>query len=300
MTSQFFPQRINIEPTNFCNQKCHFCPRNEMERPVGNMELDLFKKIIDDLAGRQVKVWLHFMGEPLLNPALFDMIEFAKSRNVSEVGLSTNASFLKGKNKDRLLAAPLDRLEFSLDALDRSAFLKMRGVDEFEKVRDHVVDFLRTKYASKKKTPVTSIQFMRTEETLESQREIVAAWKPLLEDDDFIMMIDEFSFVDFSRRTPTGQNRERTPCDWLWKYMVILWNGDAPICLSDYDGTDVLGNVKNESIADIWNGEKINRYRRHHLNLEFGEIANCANCDVWKSREFEGREVEGYTNILTG
>jgi len=45
---QDFPIFLIIEPTNNCNFDCIMCPRPNMTRPIGNMSLDLFKKIIDE------------------------------------------------------------------------------------------------------------------------------------------------------------------------------------------------------------------------------------------------------------
>jgi len=300
MNETLFPKRIHIEPTNFCNQKCHFCPRNEMERPQGNMKLELFQKIADDCRGHDVRVWLHFMGEPLLNPALFDMIEYGKRRGIREIGFSTNAAFLNPKNLQRLLDSPLDRLEMSMDALDKDYFFHMRGVDEFETVRANMIEFLRIKKASNRKTPKTTIQFMRTPENEARRAEIVETWKPRLTGDDFIMFIDEMDFAGFERRGSVEAKYSRTPCNWLWKYMVILWNGDVTPCASDYDGRDIMGNAGEQTVEEIYNGEKYSRYRNHHLNHEFGRIANCSGCEVWKTMEFEGHEHPGYTNILGG
>jgi radical SAM protein with 4Fe4S-binding SPASM domain len=299
MAVPLFPKRIHIEPTNLCNQKCHFCPRNEMDRSLGKMPLDLFKKIVADCRGFDIRLWLHFMGEPLLNPALFDMIAHAKEQGVREVGLSTNATYLTDRKAMDLLRTPLDRLEFSIDALDREYFLRMRGVDEFDKVKANMEEFLRQKNSMGGKKPVVTLSFMRTPENNARRQEIIDTWQPLLGKKDFIMMIDEMSFVDFERRgSQDPRYGKRTPCNWLWQYMVILWNGDVSLCASDYDGKEIMGNANEQSLSDIFNGEKFAEFRQRHLQGEYDRIANCAQCDIWKNMEFEGYEYEGYTNIL--
>ena len=42
-----FPERITVELTNRCNLECTFCPRHLVEMKLGNMEMSLFKKIVD-------------------------------------------------------------------------------------------------------------------------------------------------------------------------------------------------------------------------------------------------------------
>lgn len=297
MSNLLFPQRINIEPTNFCNQKCLFCPRGEMERDQGNMKLDLFRKIVDDCEGHKVKIWLQFMGEPFLNPALIEMVEYAHKKNVSQVGLSTNASYLNAKNISLLLDSPLDRLELSLDAVDKDYFIHMRGIDEFDKVRTNMMNFLRQKKERGKTKPVTSVQFMRTTENQANRQQVIDFWKPHLMQDDFIMMIDEVPFLGYERHNKhqeplkTKPRDSRPPCDWLWKYAVILWNGDVALCVSDYDGTEILGNVNSESLTDIWNGKKVGELRGYHTERRFDKIKNCSTCQLWLT-------PGEYTNIL--
>ncbi len=298
MSEILFPSRIHIEPSNFCNQKCHLCPRNEMERAEGNMSLEVFQKIADDCQGHDPKLWLHFMGEPLLNKSLFDMVRYAKGLGMSEVGFSTNASFLDDRLAQEILDSPLDRLEFSIDALDAEYFHHMRGIDEYHHVKANVEKFLQLKYEQKRSIPRTSIQFMSTPENQARRGEISAAWEPRLQGDDFIMFINEMDFVDFDRRLPTQTIYERTPCNWLWKYCVVLWNGDVALCASDYDGTDIMGNVMEQSLEEIFNGEKYRAYRELHVAGDYAKIANCAKCEVWRTMEFQGHETPGYTNIL--
>ena len=38
------PDIVQIESTNLCNAKCVFCPRDDMHRRQGVMEMDLFRK----------------------------------------------------------------------------------------------------------------------------------------------------------------------------------------------------------------------------------------------------------------
>jgi MoaA/NifB/PqqE/SkfB family radical SAM enzyme len=51
----------------------------------------------------------------------------------------------------------------------------------------------------------------------------------------------------------------RSRCALPWTYLEISAQGDATVCHTFYDIP--LGNVHQESILDIWNGEKINKVR---------------------------------------
>jgi MoaA/NifB/PqqE/SkfB family radical SAM enzyme len=68
------PLTLTIESTTKCNLSCPMCLRQRIYFPPRNMEISLFRKIIDE-----GKDFLEFavpygVGEPLQNPEIFDMI----------------------------------------------------------------------------------------------------------------------------------------------------------------------------------------------------------------------------------
>ncbi|MHC4138141.1 MAG: hypothetical protein ACYS0K_24650, partial [Planctomycetota bacterium] len=45
-----WPTHLQVEPTNLCNLRCAFCPvTTGMDRPSGSMDVDVFKKLIDEI-----------------------------------------------------------------------------------------------------------------------------------------------------------------------------------------------------------------------------------------------------------
>ena len=88
-----FPLHVIIEPTNRCNAKCGFCNREVMTRPVCDIDLDTFKKAIDQAAeGLVHSVSLYALGEPMLNPDIAEMCAYAKGRGIPYVDVSTNGT----------------------------------------------------------------------------------------------------------------------------------------------------------------------------------------------------------------
>ena len=82
-----FPLILNIEPTNQCNARCYYCPREMMikEQGISFMSLDTFRKIIDQIGeNRLIIMNLHKDGESLLNKELPDMVEYALNKNSAE------------------------------------------------------------------------------------------------------------------------------------------------------------------------------------------------------------------------
>jgi MoaA/NifB/PqqE/SkfB family radical SAM enzyme len=290
-----FPKRISVELTNHCNQRCPMCPRLGFTRPLGFMDAELFERVVRECAQYDTVLWLHFLGEPLLHPHAPELIALAKQVGVRQVGLSTNAVSLAGARAEAILDAGLDRLECSVDALDRDGFVAMRGRDHFDKVTANVRAFLELKRARGLETPVTSIQFMRTAALEAVLPAVVAEWRPFLGPRDFVMTITPFPFggaVDVPVSAPLP-GEQRPPCPWLFEMLVIMQDGTVAMCNADWDAAFPLGSLRDSTITEIWTGSEIERRRAAHLAGRFGDVARCAGCEDW--RLADGR---GYSNVL--
>jgi MoaA/NifB/PqqE/SkfB family radical SAM enzyme len=284
-----FPRRVSVEVTNYCNQRCVLCPRQGFTRPLGFMDRELFERIALECARHPTRLWLHFLGEPLLHRDLVRMIEFAKHAGVSEVGLSTNALSLHGRLADALLESGLDRLECSMDADDAEAYLAMRGRDHFDRVSRNVRAFLERKRELGRERPITSIQFMRTPALLATLDRVVDTWRPLLGPRDFVMTIEPASFagaIEVSGTAPSA----RVPCKWLYAALMILQDGTVTMCGADWDAHAPLGNVRSATIADLWNGAELARRRRAHEEGRFDQVPQCAGCEDWRLADGRGYE----------
>ena len=51
-------------------------------------------------------------------------------------------------------------------------------------------------------------------------------------------------------------------CPSPWQRMTIGYDGMVFPCVSDYLARDPIGDVKEESLYDIWHGEKIKKLNR--------------------------------------
>jgi hypothetical protein len=288
-----FPARINIEVTNHCNQRCPLCPRLGFTRPLGFMEPALFARIADECAHHPTTLWLHFLGEPLLHAGLPWMIRRAKSAGVRTVGLSTNAVLLREELAGAILDSGLDRLECSMDAIDRDDYRAMRGRNHFARATRNVREFLARKRTAGGDAPQTSIQFMRTAAVGTRLDAIVDAWRPYLGPRDFVMTIEPASFGGAIAVGPAADAAARPPCAWLSSALVVLQDGTVTMCGADWDAHAPLGNARAQSIAAIWLGEEMERRRAAHRQGRFDAVAPCAGCTDWLLAD-----GHGYVNAL--
>ena len=69
---------------------------------------------------------------------------------------------------------------------------------------------------------------------------------------------------------------------------MIFWNGDVVTCGSDYNATRVMGNVREQRLAEIWHSATYEELRRKHLEGRFTAAGICAGCDDWALADGHG------------
>ncbi len=157
---------LQIEPTDFCNLRCKMCaPHAEQREHVhgdaqkGFMDLDVFRKIIDDVAEGGLKfdhIIFQWLGDPSLHPQLGDMLDYAVSRARDNFGyfrIDTNAIRLTEALSRQLLETAARHphteilLIFSLDAVTRETYRVVKGADAFDTVHKNVRRFLEMRQA---------------------------------------------------------------------------------------------------------------------------------------------------------
>ena len=68
-------------------------------------------------------------------------------------------------------------------------------------------------------------------------------------------------------------------CQHPWMSMTIKSNGEAAMCMEDFNNEIILGDVRKESLYDIWNGDKYRQFRKDHFELTHG-IKCIEECDM--------------------
>ena len=68
-------------------------------------------------------------------------------------------------------------------------------------------------------------------------------------------------------------------CQFPWSSMTIKSNGECAECVEDFNNEIILGDAKNESLYEIWNGEKYKQFRENQADLKPG-IKCTEQCDM--------------------
>ncbi len=267
------PEIIQIESTNICNAKCVFCPRDEMDRRQGIMDMALFKKIVDECAELGIgQVRMHNYGEPFVDRQLVDKVRYAKERGIRQVGMISNGSLLTEKAAQGMIDAGLDGINISVDASGKEVFEKTRIGLKYDKVIANVERLLALREKSGTGRPKLILSFVRQNNS-EDEHAFIEHWRARA---DKIHITDLHNWAG----TLNHESDVNYPCYRPWLTFTALWDGRVSLCCADFDGRTILGDLRNSTIREIWNSDAYRALRREHL--ESGGPDICRSCDLPK------------------
>ena len=283
----YYPARIWIESSSRCNLKCSLCVNKDLPPDMkGDMDFNLFKKIIDEISGKVYDINLFHRGEPLLNRNIVSMVSYAASRGI-KTRIHTNATLLDKDLSRKLILAGLDLISFSFDGYTKEEYEKNRAGAKFGENLGRIIDFLKVKKELKSKKPYTIIQVIEQKEKFSGsetrrQRKI------------FLKNFENLPLNKIVTRIPhnwggllelNGPDKKRkmggkkSMCTFPWYSLTVFYDGRVFLCPQDFEGRICLGNLDNDRINEIFNGKIIKSVRNTFISGEAGNMIPCKNCD---------------------
>lgn len=283
----YLPIRLWIEPASICNLRCVMCPNKSLEKAQkGHMDLSLFKKIIDEAAGFVFDVNLHHRGESLLHPEFFRMVAYARAAGLV-TRFHTNGTLLDEEKSKEMIASGLDQLTFSVDGFDAETYERIRVNADFEKTMENIVRFLEIKKSTGGRKPKTIIELIDQpglgESAARSRKAFEDRFRGLPLDRIYVKEIHNWA----GEMGAVRRKKSFTPCAFLWNALIVFWDGTVLPCTQDFFGYYPLGNVRDSSLAAIWNNERMVGLREKIVRGDIAEITTCSRCDrLWRNQIF--------------
>jgi pyruvate-formate lyase-activating enzyme len=270
-----YPQEVHIETLALCNAACSFCPYPTMDRQGDRMPDELIDKIIEDL--KTIPTSLPFnvspfkVNEPLLDKRIFAVCEKISSQLPSaQLRLFTNGSPLTPKLIDRIAEIrKLNNLWVSLNEVDADAYEKLMQLPLERTLRN--LDMLHDLLQQRKfPHPVVISRVIDGSNRDQAFLDFVKQRYPLFQ--PFLI-----GTGNWSGQVSVGQNR-RVPsvgC-WRWYEVSIMASGKVALCCMDGEGKHVIGDVKTQSVLEIYNAPSYRKMRQY----TFSRKAAAAPCDT--------------------
>jgi len=259
----YMPRFINIEVTNNCNISCIICPHgHSLVKNRGYMDVRIFKKIIDDLAScpdySPERINLCGVGESLLHPAFIEMAKYGKEAGFVQM-LTTNAYFLSATSALEIIEEDcLDVIEISFDK-GKDSFEKFKGGKIYETIKKNI-DF----FIERNKKIDVRINFLQYDMHLASLG-VPQELKDSFKGDDVTFISGgvsswagklDMSFIgEEARKVMATKLRDDTAgykCHSGADMGMFSWDGSVRACYMDYNNEYVFGNVKDQSVLEIF------------------------------------------------
>lgn len=257
-------KKIHIELTNRCNLHCIMCYRNSMNTPIGDMDFDLFKKIVNQIKSMQSveEVFIHWRGEPLCYNNFVSAIEYMSDLYAKKI-VFTNGLLLSATNIELLIRNNIDELYFSIEAIDNSSYSAIRGFSSLEQVEHNIIEAInvRNKYCSKTKI---KISYVLLENNIDKVFDFFSKWEKIV--DGIIIKQDSRTIV----------REVNTHCVWPYNGLFISYQGVVSACCMDVNHEYIIGDTNINTLEEIFNSQKINLLRDciNH-NIAIGKCKTC-------------------------
>lgn len=263
-------KRIYVEISNVCNLKCRFCPPLQREPRV--MSTQEFERVCAEACKYTDYIYLHLMGEPLLHPKLSELMQIAKSYQLS-VQITTNGTLIAEKAEVLLNEPALRQVNFSLSSYEAND--KHLGLKTYLMP---IIDF--AKQTSIAGRPYVSMRLWNMDtEQIKGENTLNGLFFQIL-NEAFALTDDLQTYMEehLSRQLMPGVYLNKAEkfkwpdesqkafgdhlfCYGLKDHIGILADGTVVPCCLDHAGTIALGNVLKQDLEDIIHSDRAQKMK---------------------------------------
>jgi radical SAM protein with 4Fe4S-binding SPASM domain len=304
------PISAHVDISSICNYRCSFCFQadtkgmKEVGLKRGWMEVDMFKKIIDDFKEfpdkiKKIKIGNH--GEPTLHPDVAEMVKYAYESNTADIiEMFTNGSRLTPELNEAMVKAGLQRINISLEGLTDKRYLEVAGVKQnFQEIIDGVKSLYEIKSREKSDLQIyvkiadqahalkgdKDVKFMMTNE---ERKFFFDTFTPICDEIFVEKVVPQWADTQLDKQNEVedtgmyGQkiNQWKDSCPFIFMYMHFNCDGTVSPCTLDWPRKVVIGNVNDKSVKDIWEGKALRELQVAMLAGKRQCINLCNNCSA--------------------
>jgi radical SAM protein with 4Fe4S-binding SPASM domain len=289
-----YPILVDLELASACNLNCPMCYTitDEFKSKVkkGFMDFELFKKIVDEIAGKVFAIRLSLRGEATLHKKFIEAIKYAKDRGIQEVSTLTHGGKLDLEFFKKIVDAGIDWITISIDGTD-DEYDKIRKPLTFKDTIKRLEEIKKYKDENGLDKPVIKVQGIwpairpnpsNYYDTVAPLVDLVA-YNPLI---DYLRKDDEIVYED------------NFACPQLYQRIVVGSDGQVMMCSNDEDGDEIIGDAYTQTIHEIWHSEKLNKIRDIHNQKDgFKTMKICRQCYYPRKAEPNERAFAGDREI---
>ncbi len=291
-----YPLLVDIELSSLCNLTCSMCYTitDHFKEQVNTkrMDFDLFKRIIDEIGGKVPAIRLSLRGEATLHTKFAECIAYAKSKGIREVSSLTHGGKLTLPYFQKIAEAGIDWITISIDGVWET-YERIRKPIKFAELYEKIKAIKRYKDEHGLRRPVIKIQ---------------GIWPAIAEDpqryyDTFAPYVDLVAFnplIDYLGNDTDIEYLEDFTCPQQYQRLVIGADGLVMKCSNDEENREVIGDVKKQTVYEVWHGEPMQKVRQMHLQPRgFMSSPVCRRCYLPRKTKDEVAAVGGRAFVVS-
>ncbi len=183
------PRYLQIEPVGQCNLRCEMCPIQFRRDgppwgPPALMKFDTFTRLVDGFVGLR-ELHLQGLGEPMMHPRFFDMVEYAVRKGIT-VTTNSNLTLLTRGRAERAVTSGLERLHVSIDGATPETYASIRIRGRLDRVIRNVELLLEMRDRFRKATPHLHLVVVIMRRNLHELPDLVRLAKRLSTEEVFV------------------------------------------------------------------------------------------------------------------
>jgi len=273
-TMELLNKQLVIETVNICDAHCVICPREKFKQKPQRMDMELFEKIIDDAAQYELEsVDTCGFGDCFLDKQFFERLDYVrKELPKAEVFISTTAFHMTPDTWDDVIKY-IDILKLSIYGATKKTYEAFhRGRIKFDRSMENIMGFLE--YATDRR-PRTIGLFVETDQNRHEKGQWLDRWEPVL---DEVFVWKPHNWVEnrvYREVNPEVQVTCGRPENGP---MYIHADGTVSPCCWDIHKQVKVGDIKNQTIEEIYKGEPYKKLRLAHREKNFDGYI-CQHCD---------------------
>lgn len=284
------PERVLIDFATKCNLRCPMCPvwgsddEAAIDSVKGIMSVEQSRKMLDEMMAATPLVQPCIYGEPLLIPDFKARVLDLKSRGMT-IAINTNGLTLNDDIAKFLVEQKVDSIFFSLEGVTRQALEKVRGVDKIEKIEAAIFRLLATR--GDKEFPRIGVTMTVQDGNRHEEKAFVDRWAGLVDCVRVGLLFENGTFPEMA--TP----EKRTPCPAIYNTLPVHNDGTVALCCLDGFLATKMGNVFEEGVKAVWQGEEFAKARYYHETAQWDKVPFCKSCNGWAQHAFEEEVRDG-------
>lgn len=282
-TKEKHPIGSLIEITNTCNLNCIMCNTNNSKRPAGFMTPEVFERILKELNTVGVNlVGLHTVGEPFMHKGLEGLLKIAE-KNGFNVWLSTNGQFPERiQELCRKVPSTANDYRFSIDGATPQTYEFIRKGATFEKLIKslEVINGINGGVINRRvAVQINSVLSMTNIYEVPLYFEVFGkyCWP---EDIRFNIINGHSPDSTFFKNAFPFPNliRRNVPCHTPFRFVYFTCDGRVSLCDGDYEAEIVAGDIKENTLMEIWDSATAENVRRAHSDPKNATNLPCEDC----------------------